>query len=467
MLFNSHEFLFLFLPATLAGYWWLNGHAAPRIALGWLVAASLVFYGWWNPVYLWVLIVSMAGNYAFGRAIAACRPNGAAGAVLVAVGVAANLALLGYFKYSGFLLDNLTALAGQGWSPAQIILPLGISFFTFQQIAYLADCRTLGAAERDFVKYGLFVSFFPQLIAGPIVHHGEMLPQFEREETYHLRASNLAAGLAFFTIGLFKKVVIADGVAPIASLVFDAAAEGRALTTFDAWAGALAYTAQLYFDFSGYSDMAIGLGRLFGIRLPVNFNSPYKAVNIIEFWRRWHMTLSRFLRDYLYIPLGGNRRGRPRRYLNLMITMLLGGLWHGAAWTFVVWGAVHGLLLCVGTLPRAGLRLGLVDPGRDERGRRSLARLERVARHGRRRAAGGRGPRDRAVRAQQQRDHGGRRGTAGLGARAGPREPPAVAAHRPVGARRGHRLHRVGGLPEPGQRVPLLPVLSRRGAARI
>jgi len=347
MLFNSHEFLFFFLPAVLAGYWWLNGHAAPRIALGWLVAASLFFYGWWNPAYLWILVLSMAGNYAFGRAIAASRSDGAGGATLVALGVAANLGLLSYFKYSGFLLDNLGALTGEDWSPAQIILPLGISFFTFQQIAYLADCRSFGTAERDFVKYGLFVSFFPQLIAGPIVHHDEMVSQFGKKAGAPVNRRLLAAGITVFAIGLAKKVIVADTASGYASPVFEAAARGVWVEALAAWQGMLAYGVQIYFDFSGYSDMAIGLGLMFGIRLPLNFNSPYKAGSIIDFWRRWHMTLSRFLRDYLYVPLGGNRHGRARRYANLMAVMLLGGLWHGAGWTFILWGGLHGLYLVV------------------------------------------------------------------------------------------------------------------------
>lgn len=347
MLFNSHEFLFFFLPAVLAGYWWLNGHTAPRIALAWLVVASLFFYGWWNPVYLWVLVASMVCNYAFGRAIARCRPHGAGGAVLLALGVAANLGLLGYFKYSGFLLGNLAALAGQGWAPAQILLPLGISFFTFQQIAYLADCRALGAAERDFIKYGLFVSFFPQLIAGPIVHHGEMISQFGVRAGTPANRRLFGAGITVFAVGLAKKVIVADTVAGYASPVFEAASRGVWVDALAAWQGSVAYTVQIYFDFSGYSDMAIGLGLMFGIRLPLNFNSPYKADSIIDFWRRWHMTLSRFLRDYLYVPLGGNRQGRARRYANLMVVMLLGGLWHGAGWTFILWGGLHGLYLVV------------------------------------------------------------------------------------------------------------------------
>ncbi|HIE55708.1 MAG TPA: MBOAT family protein, partial [Chromatiaceae bacterium] len=228
-----------------------------------------------------------------------------------------------------------------------IVLPLAISFFTFQQIAYLVDAYKGITHEYRFMHYALFVTFFPQLIAGPIVHHKEMLPQFMTRDNVSPRLENITIGLTIFFIGLFKKSVLADGVAPYSTSVFEAAATGHPVTFFVAWGGALAYTMQLYFDFSGYSDMAIGAARLFGIRLPLNFHSPHKAVNIVEFWRRWHITLSRFLRDYLYIPLGGNRKGKFRRYLNLFLTMLLGGLWHGAGWTFVVWGGLHGLYLAI------------------------------------------------------------------------------------------------------------------------
>ena len=229
----------------------------------------------------------------------------------------------------------------------QIILPLAISFFTFQQIAYLVDAWRGEAREYDFLHYCLFVTFFPQLIAGPIVHHKEMLPQFSSDRVYGLKSKNLAIGFTIFSIGLFKKVIFADGLSAYSIPIFDAAEQGVALTFVEAWIGSLAWTLQYYFDFSGYSDMAIGLARMFGVRMPLNFNSPYKATSMIEYWRRWHITLSRFLRDYLYIPLGGNRKGASRQRINLMVTMLLGGLWHGASWTFVIWGGLNGLFLII------------------------------------------------------------------------------------------------------------------------
>jgi alginate O-acetyltransferase complex protein AlgI len=254
--------------------------------------------------------------------------------------------VLAYFKYSMFIVENVGALTGLDFGIHAIVLPLGISFFTFQKVAYLVDAAEGKAAEYRFLDYCLFVTFFPQLIAGPIVHHSQMMPQFRRPEAMRFSHADFAMGLTFFTAGLWKKVVLADTLATYATPVFSAASE-QALTASEAWKGAIAYALQLYFDFSGYSDMAIGLGLLFGIRLPFNFASPYKAVNIIDFWRRWHMTLSKFLRDYLYVPLGGNRQGSTRRYVNLFLTMLIGGLWHGAAWTFVIWGALHGVFLIV------------------------------------------------------------------------------------------------------------------------
>jgi alginate O-acetyltransferase complex protein AlgI len=255
-----------------------------------------------------------------------------------------SLGLLGYYKYANFFVDSLNALAGTGFQLGKIVLPIGISFFTFTQIAYLVDAYQGKARESSPVHYLLFVSYFPHLIAGPILHHSEMMPQFADPRTYRFDVTNFSIGAVFFFIGLFKKVVLADGVQPFVGPVFDVDPSYR-LTFLEAWLGTLAYTLQLYFDFSGYSDMAIGLSKMLNIDLPLNFNSPYKAHNIVEFWRRWHMTLSRFLRDYLYIPLGGNRHGSPRRYVNLMVTMLLGGLWHGAGWNFVIWGGLHGLYL--------------------------------------------------------------------------------------------------------------------------
>ena len=348
MLFNSYVFIFAFLPLTLAGFFIL-GRYKPLLAAAWLTAASLVFYGWWNPVYVWLLAPSVCFNYACGMTIvrAGLRGDRRMQKRMLIFAVTANIAVLGYYKYANFFLASINHVSGAGLTFGEIVLPLGISFFTFTQIAFLADAYYGKAREYNFVHYGLFVTYFPHLIAGPVLHHSEMMPQFGQPATYRFSFENAAVGITIFVIGLFKKVMLADNVGAYAKPVFDAAAAGVELTLLEAWCGALAYTFQLYFDFSGYSDMAIGLSRLFGVVLPLNFHSPYKAVNIIDFWRRWHMTLSRFLRDYLYIPLGGNRKGAARRYLNLMITMALGGLWHGAGWTFVAWGTLHGVYLAV------------------------------------------------------------------------------------------------------------------------
>jgi D-alanyl-lipoteichoic acid acyltransferase DltB (MBOAT superfamily) len=370
MLFNSHVFIFLFLPLTLLAFFAL-GRASHKLAAGWLAAASLFFYGWWNPAYVLLLLASIVFNYAMGLAIVRAG-GGAPGKRLLAFAVCANLGLLGYYKYANFFLDSVDAVLGIGTDLGEIVLPLGISFFTFTQIAFLADAYQGKAKEYSLVHYGLFVTYFPHLIAGPVLHHGEMMPQFARREIYRPDYGNLAAGVTIFVIGLFKKVIIADGVGQYVAPVFDAPAAGVPLALIEAWCGALAYTFQLYFDFSGYSDMAIGLSLLFGVRLPVNFHSPYKAASIIEFWRRWHMTLSRFLRDYLYVPLGGNRRGWLRRHLNLLVTMLLGGLWHGAGWTFVVWGGLHGVYLVVNHGWRALRRRLGGDPAASTRAGRAL-----------------------------------------------------------------------------------------------
>lgn len=348
MLFNSYEFIFLFLPLTFFGFFAL-ARWNHRAAAAWLVAASFFFYGWWNPRYVLLLAASILFNFGAGTSIQRLlrqdKPRTAK--LALALGVTANLLLLAYYKYANFFATNVNAAFGTHWMIGAIVLPLGISFFTFTQIAFLADAAQGKVREYNLVHYALFVTYFPHLIAGPVLHHAEMMPQFGRRETYRMGWENLAVGLTIFFIGLFKKTVLADGIAPHARTVFDAAAAGTPLPLLDAWSGVLAYTLQLYFDFSGYSDMAIGLSRLFGVVLPLNFSSPYKAANIIDFWRRWHMTLSRFLRDYLYISLGGNRKGVARRYVNLLVTMLLGGLWHGANWTFVIWGGLHGLYLMV------------------------------------------------------------------------------------------------------------------------
>lgn len=354
MLFNSYIFIFLFLPIVLFVFYQVGERGHHRIAISWLVGASLFFYAWWNPAYLGLILFSIFFNYTIGVALKGGSTKGRKR--ILGFGILGNLGLIGYFKYANFFVDSINYALGSTFHLETIILPLAVSFFTFQQIAYLVDAYKGETKEYNFLHYCLFVSFFPQLIAGPIVHHKEMLPQFAKDLVYRLNHKNIAVGLTIFTLGLFKKVVLADGVAVYASPVFDAAEQDIALTLFEAWGGALAYSLQLYFDFSGYSDMAIGLARMFGIILPLNFNSPYKAKNIIEFWRDWHITLSRFLRDYVYIPLGGNRKGKTRRYINLMITMLLGGLWHGAGWTFIIWGALHGFYLIVNHTWHAAMR---------------------------------------------------------------------------------------------------------------
>jgi alginate O-acetyltransferase complex protein AlgI len=346
MLFNSYTFIFLFLPIALYGYV-LASRLSARAGMMWLVIASLFFYGWWNPAYLWLLLGSVGVNYFFGRALSN-NPS----KKLLTLGIGLNLSLIGYFKYAGFFANTYSTATGMSFEFSEILLPLGISFFTFQQIAYLVDTYQGRTVRHGWLEYILFVTFFPQLIAGPIVHQAEILPQFLNKGR-HIKARHLAVGATICVIGLFKKVVIADSLAYYATPMFDAAARGETITFLEAWGGSLAYTFQLYFDFSGYSDMAIGLAGMFGIILPLNFNSPYKSTSIIDFWRRWHLTLSRFLRDYLYIPLGGNNHGNARRYTNLLVVMLLGGLWHGAGWTFIFWGGLHGFYLIINHLWRA------------------------------------------------------------------------------------------------------------------
>lgn len=343
MLFNSYGFIFLFLPITLLVFFLIGARDHHRLAIAWLVAASFVFYGWWNPAYVSLILLTIFFNYSVGTVLSGKRSS----RMLLGLGIAANLALLAYYKYANFFVVNFNAVAGTTWHLETIVLPLAISFFTFQQIAYLVDAYRGETREYNFLHYCLFVTFFPQLIAGPIVHHREMMPQFGSDRVFKFLPDSFSTGLSLFSIGLFKKVIIADGVATYSTPVFDAAQLQQGLAIGDAWIGSLAFTFQLYFDFSAYSDMALGIGYMFGIKLPFNFNSPYKAHNIIDFWRRWHITLSRFLRDYIYFPMGGNRRGKARRYVNLMVVMLLGGLWHGAGWTFVLWGGLHGAYLVI------------------------------------------------------------------------------------------------------------------------
>jgi alginate O-acetyltransferase complex protein AlgI len=350
MLFNSYEYLIYFLPLSLAAFFMLGRRA--RLAVGALVAASLFFYAWWNPIYLPLILGSIGFNFAVGRLLRA-RPGQRTGVLVV--GIAANLLLLGVFKYTDFAVRNLADLTGLPLALPHIVLPLGISFFTFTQIAYLVDVHRGRAKEPSLLNYALFVSFFPHLIAGPILHHSEMMPQFASSSNKQPQPFHIAAGLFLLAIGLAKKVCIADPLAPIVATGFD---HPENLSAMSAWLAVLAYTLEIYFDFSGYTDMALGAARMFNIQMPVNFDSPYRSLDIREFWRRWHMTLSRFLREYLYIPLGGNRHGQVRTGVNVLVTFLLGGLWHGAAWTFVAWGAMHGAgLVCLRAWERTGLRL--------------------------------------------------------------------------------------------------------------
>ena len=347
MLFNSYSFIFIFLPLTFFVYFFLNRYNK-KISYYFLLISNLIFYGVWNILYLPLLIVSIAFNYYIGSEIIKHKTK-----KLLKNGIIVNIILLGFFKYANFLIDNINFLTNLNVKHLNIILPLAISFYTFQQIAYLVDCYRGKIKTSNFLDYALFVTFFPQLIAGPITYFNEIIPQFYKN---FFNINSFQKGIFLFAIGLFKKVIIADTFAVWADSGFNST---MPLSFFDAWASSLSYTFQLYYDFSGYTDMAIGIALLFNIKLPINFNSPYKALSIQEFWRRWHITLSRFLKDYIYIPLGGNREGEFKTYRNLFITFLLGGIWHGAGWTFVIWGALHGFGLII---HRAWKRLGFTLP---------------------------------------------------------------------------------------------------------
>lgn len=359
MLFNSYNFILIFLPAVLLGAV-VTQHFGQKWIKGWIAAASILFYAQWSFDFVYILLASITVNYTLARAALGAPARSGRRDALVLIGVGLNLALLGWFKYAGFLTANLNAVAGTAFDLGAIALPLGISFFTFQKLALLIDIKRDQVRDISLLDYLFFVTFFPQLIAGPIVLFPDIHDRLLRPDGVGVRVDRVAVGLSIFAFGLAKKTFLADKMAGVATPLFNAAQAGRSLAPAEAWSGALAYTFQLYFDFSAYSDMAIGLGWMLGLALPVNFASPYRARSIIDFWHRWHITLSRFLRVYLYIPLGGNRHGPRRRYLNLMIVMLLGGLWHGAAWTFVAWGALHGAFLMVNHLWRAGVaRLAL------------------------------------------------------------------------------------------------------------
>lgn len=348
MLFNSQAFILIFLPVVLGLYYALANHRMARQVL--IVAASMGFYGWWDMRFVPLLAGLTIANWLvalwFGRTGARWIPI---------LGVIGNLAVLGLFKYADFLRGTIFDLTSQPWQPWSLILPLGISFFVFQKISYLIDLRRGDKHIYGFLDFCMFVGFFPQLIAGPLVRHNEIIHQFQANPRGPAMWENLARGFTLFVIGVTKKVAIADTLAMAIDPLFTKA---TALSAAEAWTAAGGYTLQIYFDFSGYSDMALGLALMFGLRLPVNFDAPYRAVSIRDFWRRWHMTLSRFLRDYLYIPLGGSHCGPARQAANVVVTMLLGGLWHGAAWTFVVWGGLHGAALALAHLwEKTGLRL--------------------------------------------------------------------------------------------------------------
>lgn len=334
MLFNSHVFIFGFLPIVFIVYFIFRKIDLVAGAKIWLVFSSLFFYSWWNPVYLPILLGSIITNFLFGKTIEKVSYK----KIILTIGIIFNVALLGYFKYVDFFIANVNMIFETNFSLLHVALPLAISFFTFQQIAYLVDTYKGEAKKYSFLNYALFVTFFPQLIAGPIVHHKEMMPQFETLSARFVRAKNVVLGSFIFFIGLFKKTVIADTFAIYAS---DGFGRPETLTLIEGWIVSLSYSFQIYFDFSAYSDMAIGLALLFNIKLPINFNSPYKALNIQDFWRRWHMTLGRFLTKYIYIPLGGNRISESRTLFNIMIVFGISGFWHGAGWTFVVWGLLQ------------------------------------------------------------------------------------------------------------------------------
>ncbi|MFC3195047.1 MBOAT family O-acyltransferase [Marinicella sediminis] len=360
MLFNSLEYLLIFLPLMTLVYalFIRMGHKVAGIY--WLIAGSFLFYTWWKVEYLLLLLGSICFNYLAGQVI--MKQRWYARWVMI-LGIVVNLVILGYYKYSQFFLG----IFGLEGLLEQVILPLAISFFTFQQIAYLVDAKQGKIEDNTFRSYVLFVAFFPQLISGPIVHHKDVMSQFSSRHEIKLTHKIIAAGITIIIIGLFKKVVLADGLAPHANWVFELSHQGQALSAWLAWSGSLAYTLQIYFDFSGYSDIAIGSALLFGIQLPINFNSPYKSRSIIAFWRRWHITLSAFLRDYLYIQMGGNRKGVVNRYVFLMITMLLGGMWHGAGWIYIIWGGLHGLALVVNHLYRQQMSPGFARVAADSK----------------------------------------------------------------------------------------------------
>jgi len=343
MLFNSYRFIFLFLPITLVNYFLLNKKFTITLGQWWLFIMSLVFYAHFEKKHIFIILASIVCNFIAGFLLSTIQKKSYK-KVILASAISSNIFLLGYFKYANFFLVNLNNLVHTNYTVQELLLPLGISFFTFTQIAYLVDAYKQKISDHNFLYYGLFVTFFPHLLAGPILHHTQLIDQFKDIKKSILSYHNITMGLFLFTLGLSKKLLIADNFATICNTGF---ARDIPLSFIESWATSLSYTLQLYFDFSGYTDMALGVSRMFNITMPENFNSPYKAQNIQDFWRRWHITLSIFLRDYIYIPLGGSRHGEINTYCNLMITFLLGGFWHGAGWTFILWGFLHGIALVI------------------------------------------------------------------------------------------------------------------------
>ena len=351
MLFNSIGFLFFYLPVTILAFFLIHRAFGVAQATVSLVIASLCFYGFWNPKFLLLLVASITFNYLLAVRLIK-TPAGTSNNILFCLGVLLNLTPLFFFKYFDFVITNVNALMSTSITLLDLTLPLAISFFTFQQIAFLNDVRRGALQAIPLIRYSLFVVFFPQLIAGPIVKYSDVENQFKNSRFGQFLSEDCASGVALFALGLAKKILIADQLATFADPVFANTSSGITPEFFEAWIATLAFTFQIYFDFSGYCDMAMGLALIFGIRLPVNFNSPYQAVSIIEFWRRWHMTLSRFLRDHVYIPLGGNRFGITYQIRNIFIVMLVAGIWHGAGWTFIAWGCLHGILIIANHIAR-------------------------------------------------------------------------------------------------------------------
>jgi D-alanyl-lipoteichoic acid acyltransferase DltB (MBOAT superfamily) len=346
MIFNSYYFILIFLPLVAVIYFSVNKYISAKSAHFFLLLSSLFFMCLWNIYFTLILLLSVLFNYSCGSAMSNSDEGFSSKRkkIIFLIAVTGNILLLGFFKYTNFLLGSINSLFLTNLHTLNLLIPIGISFYTFMQLAWITDVYRYGGFRYNFISYCFYVTFFPYVISGPIAYHKEIIPQFESDKTSGFNIENLCRGLFIFSIGLLKKTVIADSLAIIADGGFGAPV---ALGFTEAWLTSLSFTMQLYFDFSGYTDMAIGVALIFNIKIPANFNSPYKSLDIREFWRRWHITLSRFMRDYIYISLGGNRSGEIKTLINLMMTFLIGGLWHGAAWTFVFWGFLHGSALVI------------------------------------------------------------------------------------------------------------------------